>query len=192
MTEDTDIPLTRSQRRAARLARQKQIEQRYRKDRQRNVLAQPGPHPFVFVLDHLKAGFNVPKIFRSAQAFGGAEVHLVNIGVFDTAPAKGAFRKVPARFHDDFAAAHTELSARGYTFYALTADGEHDLRQVRLAEKSAFVVGNEEFGLSFDPADYPDMQTLRIPLFGQMESLNASVAAAIVMYEYVRQHGADT
>nr|WP_231892858.1 TrmH family RNA methyltransferase [endosymbiont of unidentified scaly snail isolate Monju] len=60
-----------------------------------------------------------------------------------------------------------------------------------MAEKSAFVVGNEEFGLSFEPTDYPGMQTLRIPLFGQMESLNASVAAAIVMYEYVRQHGKD-
>lgn len=53
------------------------------------------------------------------------------------------------------------------------------------------MVGNEEFGLSFEPTDYPGMQTLRIPLFGQMESLNASVAAAIVMYEYVRQHGKD-
>jgi len=191
MTNDTEVPLTRSQRRAARLARQKQIEQRYHKDRQRNVLAQPGPHTFAFVLDHLKAGFNVPKIFRSVQAFGGAEVHLVNIGVFDTAPAKGAFRKVPARFHETFDSAWADLCDRGYTFYALTADGEHDLRQVTLAEKSAFVVGNEEFGLSFEPGDYPGMQTLRIPLFGQMESLNASVAAAIVMYEYTRQHGKD-
>ncbi|WP_231892831.1 RNA methyltransferase [endosymbiont of unidentified scaly snail isolate Monju] len=115
MTNDAEIPLTRSQRRAARLARQKQIEQRYHKDRQRNVLAQPGPHTFAFVLDHLKAGFNVPKIFRSVQAFGGAEVHLVNIGVFDTAPAKGAFRKVPARFHETFDSAWTDLCDRDYT-----------------------------------------------------------------------------
>lgn len=181
--------MTRSQRRAERLARQKQIEQRYRKNRQRNVMARPGRHTFAFVLDNLKAGFNVPKIFRSVQAFSGAEIHLINIGVFDPAPAKGAFRKVPARFHDSFDQAYQALTESGYTLYALTADGNSDLARTKLAEKSAFIVGNEEFGLSFNPADYSDIQTLAIPLHGEMESLNASIAAAIVMYEYVRQHG---
>lgn len=191
MPSDTAPPLTRSQRRAERLARQKQIEQRYHKNRQRNLLARPGRHSFAMVLDHLKAGYNVAKIFRSAQAFSGAEIHLVDIGVFDPAPAKGAFRKVPARFHDDFGQAHRALREAGYTLYALTADGASTLPQTRLARKSAFVIGNEELGLSFDPADYPDIQTLAIPLYGEMESLNASVAASIVMYEYVRQHAAD-
>ena len=189
MSEPSEPTLTRSQRRAERLARLKQIEQRYHKNRQRNVLAQPGRHRFAFVLDNLKAGYNVPKIFRSVQAFSGAEVHLVNIGVFDPAPAKGAFRKAPARFHDTFDQAYHTLHEAGYTLYALTADGKNRLPDTRLAEKSAFIVGNEEFGLSFDPAHYPDIRTLAIPLAGEMESLNASIAAAIVMYEYVRQHG---
>lgn len=189
MQDDNPSSLTRSQRRAARAARQKQIEQRYRKDRQRNVLARPGPHEFVFVLDNLKAGFNVPKIFRSAQAFGGAAIHLVNIGIFDPAPAKGAFRKVPARFHERFDQAWQALDEAGYTCLALTADGEESLPDVTLPRRSAFIVGNEELGISFDPADFPGMRTLRIPLCGEMESLNASVAASIAMYEYVRQHG---
>lgn len=190
MTEQTPPQnLTRSQRKAERLERQRQIEQRYRKARQRNVMAKPGPNPFAFVLDNLKAGFNVPKIFRSTQAFGGAEVHLVNIGVFDPAPAKGAFRKVPARFHDSISDAIEELQAKGYTLYAMTADAEHSLPNTALAEKSAFIIGHEEDGLSFDPADFPGVKTLGIPLYGEMESLNASVAASIAMYEYTRQHG---
>ena len=45
----------------------KQIEIRYRKDRQKNILARPGPHDFVIVLGQLKAGYNVPKILRSAR-----------------------------------------------------------------------------------------------------------------------------
>ncbi|RMG35516.1 MAG: TrmH family RNA methyltransferase [Gammaproteobacteria bacterium] len=171
------------------MARQRQIEQRYRKDRQRNVLARPGCHDFVFVLDRLKAGFNVPKIFRSAQAFGAAGIHLVDIGVFDTAPAKGAFRKVPAHFHETFDQAWQALETAGYTCFALTADGDESLPEVILPRRSAFVVGHEERGLSFDPADFPGMRTLRIPLYGEMESLNASIAASVVMYEYVRQHG---
>jgi len=181
--------LTRSQRKAERLERQRQIEQRYHKARQRNVMAQPGPHRFAVVLDNLKAGFNVPKIFRSVQAFGGAEVHLVNIGVFDPAPAKGAFRKVPARFHDSVEQAFEALQARGYQLYAMTSGSNDFLGEVPLAEKSAFVIGHEETGLSFDPAAYPGIRRIGIRLYGQMESLNASVAASVAMYEYVRQHG---
>ena len=73
---------------------------RYQKERQRNCLARPGIHPFVVVLDGLKPGYNIGKIFRSAEAFGAAAIHLVGIGPFDPAPAKGSFRKVPARFLD--------------------------------------------------------------------------------------------
>jgi len=187
--QETALALTRSQRKAERLERQRQIEQRYRKARQRNAMAQPGPNAFACLLDNLKAGYNVPKIFRSAQAFGGAEIHLVNIGVFDPAPAKGAFRKVPARFHASVEDAIRELKAKGYTLYAMTANAELSLTQAKLAEKSAFVIGHEENGLSFDPADFPGIRTLGIPLYGEMESLNASVAASIAMYEYTRQHG---
>ena len=87
-------------------SRQRQVILRYNKERQRNILAQPGPNDFIVVLDGLKPGFNVAKIFRSADAFGAAAVHLVNIGTFDPAPAKGSFRKVPAVFHDDFASSY--------------------------------------------------------------------------------------
>lgn len=188
MTDPNPEKPTRSQRKAERLERQKQVEQRYRKARQRNVMAQPGRFPMVFVLDNLKAGFNVPKIFRSMLAFGGSAVHLINIGVFDPAPAKGAFRKVPARFHTHFSEAFDALQEDDYQVFALTADGDTMLGNSALPEKSAFVVGHEEQGLSFDPADYPGIQTLGVPLYGEMESLNASVAASVVMYEYTRQH----
>ncbi|PLX81244.1 MAG: TrmH family RNA methyltransferase [Desulfuromonas sp.] len=167
----------------------KQIETRYRKDRQRNLLAKPGPHDFVIVLDHLKASFNVPKILRSAQAFGAAGVQLINIGVFDPAPAKGALRKVPAKFPETFADCYDDLAARGYTLFLMVVDGEASLGQVELPKKSAFIFGHEEFGPSFDPADYPQLKTLKIAQYGEMESLNVSNAASIVMYEYVRQQG---
>jgi tRNA G18 (ribose-2'-O)-methylase SpoU len=161
--------------------------QRYQKHRQRNRLAQPGEHSIALVLDHLKAGFNVAKIFRSAHAFGAAEVHLINIGPFDPAPAKGGFKHVPACFHDDFASCHQELRAKGYQVFILTPHSDDLLWSTPLPERSAFVLGHEEFGTSFDPADYPDIRSLTIPQFGPVESLNVAVAASIVLYEYARQ-----
>lgn len=161
--------------------------QRYQKERQRNVLASPGAHPFVVVLDHLKPGYNVAKIFRSAEAFGAAAVWLVGIGPFDPAPAKGSFRKVPARFFDSFADCRDTLIEQGYTLFVLDPAAPVTLADATLPEKSAFVFGNEELGHSFAPDAYPDLQRLGIPQFGSVQSLNVSIAASIVMYEYVRR-----
>jgi tRNA G18 (ribose-2'-O)-methylase SpoU len=161
---------------------------RYQKERQKNVLAQPGEHHFILVLDHLKPGFNVPKIFRSAEAFGAAAVHLINIGPFDPAPAKGSFRKVPAIFHDDFENCYQQLNVQGYKLFRLAPDAQQSLCNCELPEKSAFILGHEEFGCSFDPADYPDIASLSIPQYGSVQSLNVAVASSVVMFEYLRQY----
>jgi tRNA G18 (ribose-2'-O)-methylase SpoU len=165
----------------------RQLLLRYNKERQRNILARPGEHDFVLVLDHLKAGFNIGKIFRSAEAFGAAAVHLVNIPPFDPAPAKGSFRKVPAVFHETFADCHAGLLAAGYSFFQLDPEGATSLCATQLPRNSAFVLGHEEFGFSFDARDYPDLKRLTIPQFGSVQSLNVSIAASVVMYEYIRQ-----
>lgn len=161
---------------------------RYEKDRQRNILAKPGAHKFILILDHLQAGFNPPKIFRSAETFGAHEVHLINVAPFDPAPAKGTFRKVPAKFHKNVEDCFSELKARGYQLFTLEANKGQILYESQLPEKSAFILGNEENGISFDYSDYPEIKCLSIPHFGVTESLNVSIAASIVMYEYVSQH----
>lgn len=171
----------------ARKESRRQMLLRYQKERQRNVLAKPGVHEFVLVLDQLKADFNVSKSFRSAEAFGASAVHLVDIGPFDPSPAKGSFRKVPAVFHETFGDCHAALDAQGYTFFMLDPKGATSLCTRPLPGKSAFVLGHEEFGFSFDVRDYPRLQRLTIPQFGTVQSLNVSIAAAVVMYEYVRQ-----
>jgi len=171
-----------------RLIRHRNAMARYHKDRQRNVLAKPGPYEFVLVLDHLKAGFNVPKLFRSGWAFGAKAIHLVNIEPFDPAPAKGAFRKVPAHFHDDFKSCYEALTKDKYTLFRLEKNTQTQLTNCALPQKSAFILGNEGLGHSFNADYYPDVVSLGIPQFGEMESLNVSIAGSIVMYEYLRQH----
>jgi len=161
---------------------------RYKKERFKNSLAKPGVHDFVLVLDHLKAGFNVPKIFRSAESFGAREIHLINVEPFDPAPAMGSFRKVPAHFYDNFDDCYRFLQEQGYDLFSLDARAETALGHAALPRKSAFIMGNEGMGHSFDPMQYPEIEHLAIPQFGETESLNVSIAASIVMYEYVRQH----
>lgn len=160
---------------------------RYTKQRQRNLLAKPGPHAFIMVLDHMKAGFNVAKIFRSAEVFGAHEVHLINIGPFDPAPGKGGFKKVPARFFESFAESYADLVQRDYRIFRLSAAGENSLTSRQLPDKAAFALGHEEWGHSFRPEDYPDIEEISIPQFGEIESLNVAVAASVAMYEYIRQ-----
>jgi tRNA G18 (ribose-2'-O)-methylase SpoU len=159
---------------------------RYERHRRRNALADPGVHEFIVVLDHLKAGFNVPKIFRSAEIFGAHEVHLINIGPFDPAAAKGGFKNVPTRFFQSFDDCYRNLQERGYTLFTLEAVDGESLMEAELPQKSAFIFGHEEMGISFDREAYTGIRCLSIPQFGEIESLNVSVAASIVMYEYVR------
>ena len=150
--------------------------------------AEPGKHNFVVVLDNLKATFNIGKIFRSCDAFGAREVHLIGTEYFSTQPAKGAFKHVPAFFHDTFESCHKKLIGEGYSFFVLDPEAERSLQESVLPLKSAFVFGHEEVGISFDSQLYSGVSSLRIPQFGKVQSLNVSVAASVVVYEYLRQH----
>lgn len=165
-----------------------QAERRFLKHKRINQMALPGPRASIVVLDHLKPNFNIGKIFRSADGFGVREIHLVGIDFFDPAPAMGAFKWVPARFHPDFDSCYQALCSAHYTLFTLEPEKGQPLVDAHLPTHSAFIFGHEEYGLSFDPAAYPGLKTLTIPQSGRTESLNVSVAASVVMYEYARQH----
>ena len=164
--------------------------QRFRRQKNANLLASPGAHDFVLVLDGLKPTFNIGKIFRSADAFGAREIHLVGIDFFDPAPAMGSFKWVPARFHDHFESCHEALGKRRYTFFTLDPIKGTPLTEATLPRRSAFILGHEEYGISAAIAACPDIRALTIPQFGKVQSLNVSIAASIVMWEYLRQHAA--
>jgi tRNA G18 (ribose-2'-O)-methylase SpoU len=146
-----------------------------------------GVHDFVLVLDGLKPDFNVGKIFRTADAFGCREIHLINMPFFNPITARGSFKHVPVRFHTNFSSVYGKLSLEGYTFYTLEPNQHQTLFSVQFPKKSAFVFGHEEYGISFSKNEYLNVEGLSIPQFGKVQSLNVSVAAAVVMSECVRQ-----
>lgn len=160
---------------------------RFKKQKQRNVLASPGMHQFIIVLDHLKPRYNIGKIFRSADAFGAREVHLVGIDFFDPAPAMGSFKWVPAKFFDHIDTCIQQLIEGGYYLFLLDPESESGLTEQAFPNRSAFIFGHEEYGFSFNPSAYPNLTKISIPQYGKVQSLNVSVAASLTMYEYVRQ-----
>lgn len=168
-------------------AAKEEAKRRFRRHRNKNRLATPGIHKCIIVLDGLKPTFNIGKIFRSSEAFGCHEVHLIGTDFFDPAPAMGAFKYVPAKFHSRFISCYAQLLEREYTPFILEPGQGDPVMDVDLPEKSAFVFGHEEFGLSFEPDLFPEVKQLTIPQYGRSQSLNVSVAASIMLYEYARQ-----
>ncbi len=150
--------------------------------------ATPGPHDFRIILDHPKPSFNIGKIFRSAEIFGSAGLDIIGLKEFDLRPAKGAFKYVPTRFHTDFTSCHEHLTNEQFTLFVLDPTAPTPLYQQNLPKKCGFIFGHEEYGFTFQTEDYPNIVPLSIPQFGQIESMNLSVAASIVMYEYISQH----
>ncbi len=171
-----------------RLLEKEQMLRRYKKQLRRNVFAEPGVHDFVLVLDNLKRSFNIGKIFRSADAMGASAVHLIGTDFFDPGPAKGSLKWVPVLFHKDFPSCYTKLKETGHEIFILSPEKGRVINEISMPVHSAFVFGHEEFGFSFNKEDFPGVGELAIPQFGKVQSFNVSIAASIVMYEYVRQH----
>lgn len=169
------------------MRKMKEIKKKFDRERALNRLAKPGPFELILVLDHLKVGFNIGKIFRSAEVFGCHEVHLIGTSFFDPYPSKGGFKNVPARFHENFQACYDELTNRGYELVCLDPSAEKTLPEFKLEPRMAFVMGHEEFGFSFAMESFDKLKTAKIPQFGKTQSLNVAVAASVAMYEYVRQ-----
>jgi tRNA G18 (ribose-2'-O)-methylase SpoU len=168
----------------------KYIVRRFIKQQRRNLIAKPGVNEIIIVLDNLSPLFNIGKIFRSAEAFGVQEVHVIATEFFDPAPAKGSFKYVPAKFFVDFDESYHALIHQGFSLFTLDSSGGSSLYSLAMPRKSAFIFGNEKEGLSVNLEKFNQIKPVHIPQYGQVESLNVSNVAAIVMYEYVRQHGA--
>lgn len=126
---------------------------------------------------------NVGAILRTADAIGAAGV-LLSAGCADyMAPravraSMGSVFHVPVRVAEDFCGALTQLKGEGWRLVGGHLRGQDRLPQ---AEKSCLLIGNESRGLSTAASALCD-DLVKIRIYGQAESLNASVAAGILLY----------
>ena len=169
------------------LRRFKKTKSKFERHKNRNLLAKPGVHDLVVVLDRLKPEYNVGKILRTCEVFGCREIRLIGIPFFDPEPAAGALKHIPTKFFEFGIDALASLRAEGYEIYSLSPNGGTELGATELPRKCAIVLGHEEFGLSPE-LRAENLPSIRIPQFGKSQSLNVSVAASVVIWEYVRAH----
>ena len=150
--------------------------------------------PLVVVLDNVRSLHNVGSVFRTADAFRLAGVWLCGItacppsaGIHKT--ALGAEDSVSWTYCDDTLQAVERLRAEGYIVLAVEqVEGSLKLDTFRLdpSRRYALVMGNEVRGVRQDVVDAAD-QALEIPQYGTKHSMNVSVTAGIVMWEFARQ-----
>ena len=146
--------------------------------------------PFVIVLDGIEDPHNLGAIIRTAECAGAHGVIIpsrraagLNFTVGKS--SAGALEYVPVARVTNIAAAIDDLKQRGCWVYGADMDGQ-TYCEAKLDGASALVIGAEGRGLGRLVREKCDV-ILSLPMLGKINSLNASVAAGVLMYEFTRQ-----
>ena len=148
-------------------------------------------HSLTVVMENIHDPHNVSAIFRTCDAVGIPKVNLVYN--FETFPRIGkkssasAFKWVDKEKYKSVEECYSELRKDGFKIFASSlSDKSKNLYDLDLTQKVAIVVGNEHRGVSETSAELAD-EVFLIPQFGMVQSLNVSVATAVILYEAMRQ-----
>ena len=142
------------------------------------------------VLDRLQDPGNIGTILRTADA-AGYELAIVMKGTADVFSPKavraatGSLFRMPVVFMDSVGELMEFTRAAGKKLVATCFDTDRYYYDENLKENIALIIGNEGSGISRELIECSDLK-IKIPMHGNIESLNASVAAGILMYEAVR------
>lgn len=147
--------------------------------------------PHLLVLDNLQDPGNVGTIFRTAEAAGVTGILMSKdcVDIYNPKTIRstmGAIYRMPFLYVEDVMEGIRTLKRRGVKVYAAHLDGKNAYDQEDYRQGSAFLIGNEGNGLRPEVADCADTW-VRIPMAGQVESLNAAIAATVLMFEVSRQ-----
>jgi len=152
-------------------------------------------HAFLLMLDGVTDPHNLGACLRSAEAAGVDAVLLPKdnaCGITATVRkvAAGAASRVPVFFLTNLSRTLAELQQRNFWVAGLAGDAEQSIYEVDLRGPLVLVMGSEEKGVRRLVREHCDY-LLRIPMAGQIESLNVSVATALVLFEARRQRSGE-
>ena len=158
------------------------------------VLKQPG-YTLEPILDggkkHLQDPGNLGTILRSAEGAGVSGVILSadSVDLFNPKVVRstmGAIFRLPFFYAENFSQTICEIKKKGIRIFAADLEGSRDYDLEDYTAPSAFLIGNESRGLSEEAKALADRRIF-IPMEGKLESLNAAVSAAVLVYEGARQ-----
>ena len=150
-----------------------------------------GEAPLVVVCDELSDPHNLGAVIRTAEAAGAHGVIIpkrrsAGLTAIVAKTSAGAVSYLPVARVANLTALLKELKEEGLWVFGTAADGATSLYQADLKGPAAIVIGSEGNGMSRLVREQCDF-LVSIPMRGQVNSLNASAAAAVVLYEAVRQ-----
>lgn len=145
------------------------------------------------ILEDLQDPGNVGTILRTGEGAGVSGVFLTRTCVDITNPkviraTMGSVYRMPFAYVEDVPSLKKVLEKRGIHLFAAHLQGKKAYYEESYQKGTAFMIGNEGKGLTDRAAGEAD-SLIRIPMCGQVESLNAAMAAGILMYEAARQRG---
>lgn len=147
--------------------------------------------PHLMVLDNLQDPGNLGTIFRTAEAAGVTGIVMSKdcVDIYNPKTIRstmGAIYRMPFLYVEDLQAEIEKLKVQGIRVYAAHLEGKNTYDQENYKQGTAFLIGNEGNGLRQEIAECADTW-IRIPMAGQVESLNAAIAASVLMFEVSRQ-----
>lgn len=148
-------------------------------------------YPAVLLMDEIEDPGNLGAILRTAAAAGISAVLVpkhrqapVNATVYKT--SAGTAGRIPVVRVGNLNQAIMKLKDEGFWIGGLDMNGDQELWELEVDRPLAFVIGNEGSGISQKTLEHCDYR-IRIPMDNNVESLNASVSAALVSYEWRRK-----
>ena len=144
----------------------------------------------IIALENIQDPANLGAIARTAEALGiGGAVLCGCCDIYNPKAqraAMGSLLRLPIITVDSMSEAMKDFEGRGYvTLSSTPSETAHDITVTDIGEKTVCVIGNEGNGVTQETAE-SCMYRVRVPMRGRAESLNASMAAAIIMWELMR------
>ena len=150
-----------------------------------------GGNPLIMILENLQDPGNLGTILRMGEGAGvtGVVMSSNTVDIYNPKTIRstmGSIFRVPFVYVQDFSDAVSQCQNAGIKVYAAHLDGKNTYLGEDYREGTAFLIGNEGNGLTDDITKQADI-LIRIPMQGEVESLNAAIACTILTYEAVRQ-----
>lgn len=154
-------------------------------------LVEQGKTPLIVMLDHITDVRNMGAIVRTAECAGADAVVVPDHGSAQinedaVKTSSGALLRMPICREENLKTVVNIAKQSGLQVVAATEKGSQSYLQVDFRQPTLLIMGSEETGISSDLLKISDVRA-KLPIKGDIQSLNVSVAAAIFMYEALRQ-----